>query len=97
VSEKLKRRIREHGRRDRRDSFFAKQLLDLTERIEREFEGNEQERLLALAQDAFDRHLQLRDQTQGVRETLAGLQADQRRLLELFELVEARPDGEPLH
>jgi hypothetical protein len=97
VSEKLKRRIHEYGRRDRRNAFFAERLLDLTERIERDFEGEERDRLLAKARDAFDRHVQLRDQTNSVRDVLARLRDDQKRLLELFELITPRPEGELLH
>jgi Mg2+ and Co2+ transporter CorA len=97
VSDKLKQRIHEYGRRDRRNAFFAERLIDLTERIEREFEGEERERLLAKARDAFDRHVQLRDQTHSVREVLARMREDQKRLLELCELISPRPEGELLH
>ena len=97
VSEKLKRRIHEYGRRDRRNAFFADRLLDLTERIEREFEGEKREQLLAKAQNAFDRHVALREETTGVRDALARMRDDQKQLLELFELVSPRPAGEPLH
>ena len=97
MSKDLKRRIHEYGRRDRRNAFFAERLLDLTERIERDFDGEERERLLAKARDAFDRHVQLRDQTRSVRDALARLREDQKRLLELFELISPRPQGELLH
>ena len=97
MDEELKRRLHEYRRRDRRNAFFAERLLDLTERIERDFEGEERERLLAKARDAFDRHLQLRDQTHSVRDVLARLREDQKRLLELFELITPRPDGEFFH
>lgn len=97
VDEKLKRRIHEYRRRDHRNAFFAERLLDLVERIERDFEGHERERLLAKARDAFDRHMQLRDQTHSVRDVIARLRDDQMRLLELFELITPRPDGELLH
>jgi hypothetical protein len=66
MASELKQRIREHGRRDRRDSFFAERLLDLTERIEREFHGDERARLLSLASEAFERHLTQRDHTRTV-------------------------------
>ena len=97
MSEKLRRRIHEYGRRDRRNAFFAERLLDLTERIERDFEGEERERLLAKTRDAFDRHMQLRNQTNNVRDVLARLRDDQKRLLELFELITPRSEGERLH
>jgi len=97
MATELKQRIREHGRRDRRDAFFAERLIDLTERIEREFQGEERTRLLALASDAFERHLALRDHTLRVREQLARLKADQQVLRDLFALRAARPAGGVLH
>jgi hypothetical protein len=97
VSENLKRRIQEYGRRDRRNAFFADRLIDLTERIERDFGGEERERLLAKARDAFDRHMQLRDQTHSVRDVLARLREDQKRLVELFDLITPRSEGDLLH
>ena len=97
MDESLKRRIHEYGRRDRRNAFFAERLLDLTERIERDFEGGERERLLAKAREAFERHVQLRDQTHSVRDTLARLREDQKRLFELFELIAPRSEAELLH
>jgi len=97
VSEELKRRIRENARRDRSEAFFAERLLDLMEQIEREFDGPERERLIALARDTLDRHVQLRSLTARARESLAALRADQRRLIELLELLAARPAGSLIH
>jgi len=97
MSEELKRRIREQGRNDRRDASFADRLLDLTERIEQEFDGDRRARLLALATDALDRHIELRTGTRRARDVLAGLREDQRRLLELCELLAARPTNGTLH
>jgi hypothetical protein len=97
MSESLKRRIHEYGRRDRRNAFFAERLLDLTERIERDFEGEERKRLLTKVRNAFERHVQLRDQTHSVRDALARLREDQKRLFELFELIAQRSEDELLH
>jgi hypothetical protein len=97
MAAELKQRIRERGRRDRRDSFFAERLLDLIERIESEFHGEEHTRLLALASEAFERHLTQRDHTLRVREQLARLKADQQVLSDLFALLAARPSGSVFH
>lgn len=97
MRESLKRRIHEYGRRDRRNAFFAERLLDLTEQIERDFEGQKRERLLAKAREAFERHVRLRDQTHSVREALAQLREDQKQLFELCELIAPRSEDEFLH
>ena len=97
MSDELKRWIRENTQRGRGDASFAQQLLDLIEQIEREFDGSERERLVALARDTYDRHLQLRGFTARARENLAALRSDQQRLLELLDLLATRPAGERLH
>ena len=97
MGDELKRRIREHGRRDRRDSFFGERLLEMTERIERQFRGEERDRLLALASRTFERHLELRDTTLRTRERLARLAEEQRMLGELCLLLSPRRGGESLH
>jgi len=89
----LKQRIREYGRRDRRDAFFSERLLEAALRIERDFHGEERARLLELASEAFDRHLAQRDSSLRIRERLARLKADQELLSELFALLAARPPG----
>jgi len=93
----LKQRIREHGRRDRRDAYFSERLLEVALRIERDFQGAERARLLALTSEAFDRHLAQRDSSLRIRERLAKLKADQELLGELFALLATRPPGGVLH
>ena len=65
--------------------------------IERRFDGNERSRLLRLAEETFERHLVLRDQTRLAHESLDRLRADQLRLTRIIALLEARPEGETLH
>lgn len=97
MGESLKRRIRDHGRRDRRDAFFADRLHDAVLRIEQEFHGDHRSRLLALASATFDRHLELRDHTQRTRERIERLKEDQRMLSELFARLVPRSRGERIH
>jgi hypothetical protein len=95
--DELKERIREHGRRDRRDAFFGERLLELLDQIERRFAGAERDRLLALAHRTFERHLELRDCTLRTRERLARLAEEQRMLGELCMLLTPRRGGDRLH
>lgn len=95
--EELRQRIREHGRRDRRDAFFGERLLELLEQIEHRFSGAERERLLLLASRTFERHLELRDQSLRIRERLARLAEEQRMLGELCMLLSPRRSDESMH
>lgn len=98
VAEDLKLRIREYAKRNPDDRPFAERLLALTNRIEFDFEADERARLLALAQDTFERHLETRDHTLRARSRVAALQVDHQRLLTLLEwLSAARRDGQLLH
>jgi len=97
MSAKLKRRIREHERRSPGDRAFAGRLLELAEQIERRFDGPERSRLLLLAEETFERHLVLRDQTRRAHASLDRLRADQQRLTQIIALLKARPESETLH
>jgi hypothetical protein len=97
MADSLKSRIRAHTC-DRCDAgSFGERLSALVDRIEADFEGEWQERLLTLAQDAFDRHLRMRAESTRVRKALAALDSDQRRLLELLDFLNARREGTSLH
>jgi hypothetical protein len=72
-------------------------LLELIDQIDMGFDGESRDRLLELAEDTFDRHLELREHTQRARKSLEQLRADQRRLLKILERLTTRPEGEPLH
>ncbi len=93
MSERLRKKIRE--RAEKRE--FADQLMDIATRIERDFEGDERERLLALVHEALDRHVEIREQTRAARDALIQLQADQRALLRLFDFITARPERATIH
>lgn len=97
VVEKLRRRLSEYGREDLGDTNFAERLVELMDEIERGFDGDVRRKLLELAEDTFERHLELREHTQRARRDLERLQADQRRLVEILEGLTVRPENEPLH
>jgi len=97
MSESLKNRFRAHARTHGDDAAFVERLLALTDRIENDFDGEQRERLLALAMDAFERHVSMRGESNRVRDGLAALQSDQRRLLDLLEFLSERPEGARLH
>jgi len=97
VSEKLKQRLREHASGATNGAPFVARLLELTQQIERSFNGDERSRLLRLAEETFERHLELRDHTSNARDALAQLRADQRRLLRILEGLRALPEGETVH
>ncbi len=97
VSAKLKQRLREHESAAANDTPFVARLLELTQEIERSFDGDERSRLLRLAEETFERHLKRRDHTRSSRESLERLRADQRRLMRILEGLRARPEGETVH
>jgi hypothetical protein len=97
VSAKLKQRLREHKSGAPGDMQFVVRLLELTHEIERSFDGDERSRLLRLAEETFERHMELRDHTRSARDSLAQLRADQRRLMSILDGLRARPAGETIH
>jgi hypothetical protein len=97
MSGSLKRRIRAHAREHRGDEPFVERLLELADRIEQDFAGEQQQRLLALAQDTFDHHVRMRRESTRVREGLAALRSDQRRLLDLLEFLSRSRGDAQLH
>ena len=97
VSAKLQRRLREYESRATDDASFVTRLLELTTEIERRFDGDECSRLLRLAEETFERHLELRDHTRSTRASLNQLHADQRRLVRILEGLRACPEGETIH
>jgi len=96
MSGRLKRRLRTYRDQKGSDAGFAEHLLECIATIERDFEGEQRERLMSLADETFQRHLQIRRITTRARSALAQLRADQERLLELLGLV-AAPPGRTVH
>ncbi len=93
MSKERKKKIRERAE----TSDFANQLLGLATRIERDFDGQERERLLDLVHETLDRHVEIREKTREAREALEQLQSDQRTLVRLFDFITARPERATLH
>jgi len=75
----------------------VERLLALTDRIEKGFDGDQRVRLLELARDTFERHVSMCTESDRVRDGLAALRSDQRRLLELLEFLSAGREGARLH
>jgi hypothetical protein len=97
VSEKLKKRLRAQREHEGSNGAFAERLLEGVATIEREFEGEQRERLLALVDETFERHLQIRQSTARAQVALEQLRADQERLFGLLKLILTRPESSTLH
>ena len=97
MPEELKARIRRHRREHPERASLAGRLLASIAVIEREFSGEPRERLLRLASQTFDRHLRLVETSKQARESLAQLEANQQRLVELVEFLGAEPPSRLIH
>jgi len=97
MSERLKMRLRSHGEREGSEGAFAERLLESVATIEREFEGEQRERLLALVDETFERHLQIRRNTARARSALEQLRASHRELFGLLKLIVTPPGSGTLH
>ena len=97
MSKKLKQRLRAHREQKGTDGAFAERLLEGVATIEREFEGEQRERLLALVDETFERHLQIRQTTTRARIALEQVRADHERLFGLLTLIVSPPGSEALH
>jgi hypothetical protein len=93
MGSQLKDKIRKHAN----ESDFANRLIEIATQIERDFRGQEQERLLELVGETLDRHIEVRKNTQRARKAIQRLQADQQALLQLFDLIAGRPETETVH
>jgi hypothetical protein len=97
MSEKLKKRLRTHRERESSDGVFAERLLESVATIEREFDGEQRDQLLALVDETFERHLQIRQNTVRARIALEQLRGNQERLLGLLKLILAPRRSGTLH
>jgi len=97
MSEKLKRRLRAQREQEDTDGAFAERLLEGVATIEREFDGAQRDQLLALVDETFERHLQIRQNTARAQIALEQLRANQERLCGLLKLVLAPPGSGTLH
>jgi hypothetical protein len=97
MSEKLKKRLRAHREQESTDRAFAERLLEGVETIEREFDGEQRDRLLALVDETFERHLQIRRNTARAQLALEQLHGNQERLFGLLKLILAQPGSGTLH
>ena len=97
MAEELEKRLRARREAGASARAFAERLLEAVARIQQQFDGPERDRLLALAGQTLDRHLEIQKSALEARAALEQLRADQQRLLRLIEFALApRRDG-PLH
>jgi hypothetical protein len=97
VVQRLIARIREHRSASPGQARFAERLLETVYQIERDFRGQERERLLALVTETFDRYVEIGRNAARAREALRRLRDDQARLLQLVEFVAAETRPRVLH
>ena len=95
--EKLKKRLRVHREQESTDGSFAERLLEGVEAIEREFDGEQRDQLLALVDETFECHLQIRQNTARAQLALEQLRGNQERLFGLLKLILAQPGSGILH
>jgi hypothetical protein len=93
----MTRKLEEQLRARADQSEFGKRLLEISKQVERDFEGQERERLRALVAEALDRHFEIRETAKRTREALDKLRSDQHALLRLFDFITASPDRETVH
>ena len=93
----MTRKIEEQLRARADRSEFGRRLLEISKQVERDFEGQERDRLLALVAEALDRHFEIRETAKRTREALDRLRSDQHALLRLFDFITANPDRETIH
>jgi len=97
MSEKLKKRLRAQREQEGSAGNFAERLLEGVATIEREFDGEQRERLLALVDETFERHLEIRQNTARARVALEQLRADHEQLFGLLRLIVTPPGSGALH
>ncbi|MBW2493844.1 MAG: hypothetical protein JRE43_03755 [Deltaproteobacteria bacterium] len=93
----MTRKIEEQLRARADRSEFGRRLLEISKQVERDFEGQERDRLRALVAEALDRHFEIRETAKRTREALDRLRSDQHALLRLFDFIAASPDRETIH
>jgi hypothetical protein len=97
MSEELKKRLRAHREQEGKEGAFAERLLTGVATIEREFDGEQRDRLLALVDETFERHLQIRRNTAQAQIALEQLRVNQERLFGLLKLILTPPTGGTFH
>lgn len=91
------REIRDRIRARAAHSDFAERLLEIVEQIESHFDDPEREQLLAMVEEALDRHVEIGETARRTREALDRLRSDQHTLLRLFDFLTASPERETIH
>jgi hypothetical protein len=79
------------------ESEFADRLIEITNQIEVNFQGDEKKRLLDLVHETLQRHLDIRQNTRRAHAALNQLEADHKTLLEFFDKIANTRGSETLH
>ena len=91
------RELRDRIRARAAQSEFAEKLLEIVQQIEIHFDDPEREQLLAMVEEALDRHVEIQRAARRTREALDRLRSDQHMLLRLFDFLTASPEHETIH
>jgi hypothetical protein len=91
------RELRDRIRARAAQSEFAEKLLEIVQQIEVHFDDPEREQLLAMVEEALDRHVEIREAARRTRDALDRLRSDQHMLLRLFDFLTASPERETIH
>jgi len=96
--EQIRARARTFARAHPKQKDFVEKFLVLLEKIDRGFEGDERERLLAEAVETFERQASIVESTRRTLEALDKLQKQQREMIDaLNQLGAFRPRGVTIH
>ena len=95
--EQLNQRIRSYARENADQARFADEVLETIALIEREFTGEQRERLLLLAAETLERHVQIQQNGVQVRAALKRLDAYAQWMSQLSDFITATPGDEKLH
>jgi hypothetical protein len=97
MEQRLIARIRELETKHPERARIAERLLEAIAAIDREFRGEERERLLRSVAETLDHLVELGEQSQRVENALARLQAALARLGQLVEFLSPPPAKRTLH
>jgi len=97
MQQRLIARIRELATSSPERARFAERLLAAIATIEREFQGEERQRMLEAVEETLDRFVALGDETSRLQGALAQMRADFAQLRQRIELLTATPANRTLH
>ncbi len=97
MTQRLIARIREHQSGSPERARFADRLLQVVLLVDRNFSGEERDRLMQLLEETFQRYVDIGVNAQRARDVLVRLEADQTRLFEIIDFLVADPQQAMVH